>query len=57
MQTTIARAKTCMLDAQQRQKHCYDKRHVPSVFDVGAQVLLATTNFAFEDHWYPQAYT
>ena len=44
MQTTIARAKTCMLNAQQRQKHYYDKRHVPSVFDVGAEVLLATTN-------------
>ncbi len=44
MQTTIARAKTCMLNAQQRQKHYYDKRHVPSVFEVGAEVLLATTN-------------
>ncbi len=44
MQTTIARAKTCVLNAQQRQKHYYDKRHVPSVFDGGAEVLLAITN-------------
>ena len=44
MQTTIARANTRMLNAQQRHKHYYDKRHVPSVFDVGAEVLLATTN-------------
>jgi len=41
---TIARAKRCMLNAQQRQKQYYDKKHVPSVFDLGAQVLLATTN-------------
>ena len=33
-----------MPNAQQRQKHYYDKRHVPSVFEVGTQVLLATTN-------------
>ncbi len=32
------------LNAQQRQKHYYDKRHVLSVFDVRAEVLLATTN-------------
>ena len=32
-----------MLNAQQRQKHYY-KRHVRSVFEVGTQVLLATTN-------------
>ena len=44
LQETIARAKRCMLNAQQRQKHYYDKRHVPSVFEVGTQVLLATTN-------------
>ena len=44
MQTPIAHAKTCMLNAQQRQKHYYDKRHVPSVFEVGAEVLLATTD-------------
>ena len=43
MQTTIARAKTCMLNAQQRQKHYYDRRHVPYVCDAGAEVLLATT--------------
>ncbi len=44
MQTTIARARTCMLNAQQRQKPYYDRKHVPSVFDVAADVLLATTN-------------
>ena len=44
LQQTIARAKRCMLNAQQRQKHYYDKRHVPSVFQVGTQVLLATTD-------------
>ena len=43
MQTTSARAKACMLNAQQRKKHHYDKRHVPSVFEVRAEVLLATT--------------
>ncbi len=44
MQSTMTHAKTCMLNAQQRQKHYYDKRHVPSVSEVGAEVLLATTD-------------
>jgi len=42
MQTTIACANTCMPNAQQRQKHFYDKRYHPSVFNVRAEVLLAT---------------
>ena len=46
MQNTVACAKTCVLNAQQRQKHYYDKWHVlsDSVFDIGAEVLLAITN-------------
>ena len=44
MQTTLARAKTCMLAAQQRQKHYYDKRHMLAEIAVGSNVLLATTN-------------
>ncbi len=44
MQTTIARAKTCIFNAQQRQKLYCDKGNVPSAFEVGAEVLLATTN-------------
>jgi len=42
MQQTLAKAKRCMLDAQQRQKHYYDGRHKPSDFLVGILVLLAT---------------
>jgi len=44
MQSTIAHAKSCMLNAQQRQEQYYDRRHGPSLFDVGADVLLATTH-------------
>ena len=44
MQSTIACAKRCMLNAQQRQRHYYDQKHVPSVSEVDSQVLLATTN-------------
>ena len=44
MQSIIARAKRCMLNAQQRQRHYYNQKHVPSVFEVDSQVLLATTN-------------
>ena len=32
-----------MLNAQQRQRHCYGKKHVPSVFEVGSQVLATTS--------------
>ncbi len=42
MQQTLAKAKRCMLDAQQRQKHYYNGRHKPSDFLVGNLVLLAT---------------
>jgi len=44
MQNTVACAKTCMLNAQQREKHYCDKRHVLSALDIGAEVLLATTS-------------
>lgn len=42
MQQTLAKAKRCMLDAQQRQKRHYDSRHKPSDHPVGNLVLLAT---------------
>ena len=44
MQTTLARAKTCMLAAKQRQKHYYDRMHMPAEIAIGSDVLLATTN-------------
>ena len=44
MQTTLARAKSCMLATQQWQKHYYDRRHMPAEIAVGSNVLLATTN-------------
>ena len=54
MQSIIARTKRRMLNAQQWQRHYYDKKHVPSVFEIGLQVLLATT-IAY--YWYLQAHT
>ena len=44
MQTTLARAETCMLAAKQRQKHYYDRMHMPAEIAIGSDVLLATTN-------------
>ena len=38
-----------MLNAQQRQKRYCDNMQVPSVFEVGPQVLLPTTNLHFQD--------
>jgi len=42
MQQLTARARKCMLAAQQRQKRYYDQRHVQADHDVGADVLLST---------------
>lgn len=44
VQSIIARAYCCMLNAQQWQRPCYDKKHVPSVFELDSQVLLATAS-------------
>ena len=42
MQQIIARARKCMLAAQQRQKRYYDQKHVAADHDVGVDVLLST---------------
>ena len=44
MQTTLAGAKSCLLAAQQRRKHYYDRRHMPAEIAIGSDVLLATNN-------------
>ena len=54
MQSIIARAKRRMLNAQQWQRHYCDKKHVPSVFEIDLQVLLATTIVYY---WYLQAHS
>lgn len=42
MQQVTARARKCMLAAQQPQKRYYDQHHVKVDHDVGADVLLST---------------
>lgn len=44
MQSILARAKQCMLAAQQRQKRYYDKYHKFQEHGIGEQVLLSTEN-------------
>ena len=44
MLETTARAKRCMLNAQQRQLRYYDKKLVLCVFEQASYVLLATTH-------------